>query len=130
MTQKKSLYKDPENGKLAGVCAGIAQYFEMETWLVRILVVSAALLGFGFFVLVAYIALALMLEKKPMAFKQKDAPEFVHKVKSKPWQSGGTPSQLIHTLEREFSDLESSIQNMEAYVTSDTFKVNREFKSL
>lgn len=130
MSQKKSLYKDPENGKIAGICAGVAQYFGAEIWLVRILVVSAALLGFGFFVIVAYIALALMLEKKPKSIKQSSVPQFEHKLKSKPWQSGGTPSQVIHNLERELSELEASIQNMEAYVTSDAFKVNREFKNL
>ncbi|BCL70077.1 putative Phage shock protein C [Vibrio nigripulchritudo MADA3029] len=127
---RQSLYKDPENGKLAGVCAGVAQYFGAETWLVRILVVSAALLGFGFFVVLAYIAMALMLDKKPVLIEQKKTSQFEHKVKSKPWQSGGTPSQVIHNIDRELSELESSLQKMEAYVTSDAFKVNREFKNL
>ncbi|MEV8877394.1 PspC domain-containing protein, partial [Mesorhizobium ciceri] len=45
-----TLYRDPENGRIAGVCAGLANHFGMETWLVRILTVSAFLLGFGFFV--------------------------------------------------------------------------------
>ncbi len=42
---KRELYRDPINGKLAGVCAGLANYFGLETWLVRILVITAALLG-------------------------------------------------------------------------------------
>jgi len=28
----KTLYRDPVNGKLGGVCAGLAEYFGMETW--------------------------------------------------------------------------------------------------
>ncbi|MEZ8138402.1 PspC domain-containing protein, partial [Vibrio splendidus] len=41
----RELYRDPINGKLSGVCAGLANYFGLEVWLVRILVISAALLG-------------------------------------------------------------------------------------
>lgn len=42
---KRELYRDPYNGKIAGVCAGLANYFGLEVWLVRILVITAALLG-------------------------------------------------------------------------------------
>ncbi len=125
----KSLYRDPVNGKLAGVCAGVANYFGIETWLVRIIAVTAGLLGAGFFVVVAYIALALMLEKQPYQAKP-EAQYYEHKLKSKPWQSGGSPSQVVENLEKEFVELEASIQTMEAYVTSETFKVNREFSKL
>lgn len=125
----KSLHRDPVNGKLAGVCAGIANYFEIETWLVRIMVVSAGLLGAGFFVVLIYIALALMLEKQPYQARPKTQQQD-HKLKNKPWQSGGSPSQVIDNLQREFDELEGSIQKMEAYVTSETFKVQREFNKL
>lgn len=44
----RDLYRDPINGKLSGVCAGLANYFGLEVWLVRIMVISAALLGGSF----------------------------------------------------------------------------------
>ncbi|MFA0232388.1 envelope stress response membrane protein PspC, partial [Vibrio sp. 10N.261.45.A7] len=34
------------------------------------------------------------------------------------------------TLEGDFQKLETSVRNMEAYVTSDTFKVDRAFKNM
>ena len=58
------LFRIKSEGKIAGVCAGIADYFGMETWLVRILTITAFLLLAGPFVLVAYIALWLILEDK------------------------------------------------------------------
>lgn len=67
----KTLYRDPANGKLGGVCAGLAEYFDMEIWLVRILVVSAFLLGGGFFIIVAYVAAMLILEKCRLTGKRK-----------------------------------------------------------
>ncbi|MBO6226596.1 MAG: PspC domain-containing protein, partial [Shewanella sp.] len=41
----RTLYRIPQSGKIAGVCAGIAEYFAIETWLVRVLAVSIFLLG-------------------------------------------------------------------------------------
>lgn len=124
----RELYRDPVNGKLTGVCAGIANYFGIEVWLVRILVVSAALLGGSFVVVLAYFAATLMLEKQPYEYVQSSKEE--HKLKSKSWQTGKTPEQLLATIESDFSGLENRIRSMEAYVTSDTFKVNREFNKL
>ena len=45
MRNGKQLYRNPENARIAGVCSGVAEYFGLETWLVRILVVT------GFFLL-------------------------------------------------------------------------------
>lgn len=57
-------YRIKREGKIAGVCAGLAEYFTMETWLVRILTISAFLLLAPPFVLVAYVALWFILEEK------------------------------------------------------------------
>lgn len=127
---KQELYRDTANGKIAGVCAGLANYFGLEVWLVRILVISAALLGGSFLVLLAYVALAFMLEKQPKNYVETLKSKQDHKLKSKPWTQGRAPEDLLATLENDFSSLESRIRSMEAYVTSDTFKVNREFSKL
>lgn len=49
----RELYRDPVNGKISGVCAGIANYFGAEVWLIRIVVISAALLGWYVFGIVS-----------------------------------------------------------------------------
>ncbi|WP_047043616.1 envelope stress response membrane protein PspC [Vibrio mexicanus] len=126
----KELYRDPVNGKISGVCAGIANYFGAEVWLIRILVISAALLGGSFLVLLAYVAMSLMLEKQPANYEQTLKTHQDHKLKSKPWQQGQSPELLLNTLEKDFDVIESKVRNMEAYVTSDAFKVDREFSKL
>ena len=126
----KELFRDTTNGKISGVCAGLANYLSVEVWLIRILVVSAALLGGSFLILLVYIALTLMLEKQPVQYDETIKTQQEHKLKSKPWQQGQSPDALLDTLERDFEQLEGKIRSMEAYVTSDTFKVNREFKNL
>ncbi|OLQ90868.1 phage shock protein C [Vibrio ponticus] len=126
----KELYRDTINGKLSGVCAGLANYIGAEVWVVRILVISAALLGGSFLVLLAYIALTLMLEKQPANYVESLRAKQEHKLKNKPWQAGQSPEQLLDTLDKDFAQLEGKVRRMEAYVTSDTFKVNREFSKL
>ena len=126
----RELYRDTYNGKLSGVCAGLANYFGCEVWLIRILVISAALLGGSFLVLLAYIAMTLMLEKQPENYVMSLKAEQEHKLKSKPWQQGQTPDVLLNTLEKDFDILEGKVRELEAYVTSETFKVDREFSHL
>ncbi len=52
---------DKGNGKVFGVCAGIGNYFGIDTMLVRVGFVLAALLGFGSPVLI-YLAIALIAD--------------------------------------------------------------------
>jgi len=61
----KRLYKI-ENGKIiCGVCGGIAEYFNIDPSLVRIIaVVASLLLSAGFGGLVAYIIAACIIPKK------------------------------------------------------------------
>ena len=57
----KSLYRDPENGIVAGVCAGIAAFFGWDCMRVRAAWLALTLLGIG---LPAYvIAMAVMPRK-------------------------------------------------------------------
>ena len=60
---KKKLYRSRNDKKLAGVCAGFAQYFGIDPTLVRLLFVFFVLwAGTG---LLAYIICALVIPEEP-----------------------------------------------------------------
>ena len=60
---EKKLYKSETNKMLAGVCGGIAEYFNIDPTLVRLRsVVFCALGGSG---LLAYIIAALIMPDRP-----------------------------------------------------------------
>ena len=60
---EKKLYKSSTDKKLAGVCGGIAEYFNIDSTLVRLgWVVFCALGGSG---LLAYIIAALIMPDRP-----------------------------------------------------------------
>jgi len=56
----KKLYRLPEEGKIAGVCAGLAEYLELDVTLVRLVFVILTLASGGFGIVV-YIILALVM---------------------------------------------------------------------
>jgi phage shock protein C len=129
---KRELYRDPKRGKLAGVCAGLSDYFNMELWLVRILFITAILLSGGPLFVVIYIACWFILDKKEPA-----GAESFHKtdedpisVKFKVWQKGEPPRQALFDLKERLTRLDSRIQSMETYVTSSEFTVSREINKL
>ncbi len=155
-TRRGELYRNPARGKIAGVCAGIADYFGWETWLVRILVVSGVLFGMPFLIL-GYIAAWFILDKNPKA-QAKVASAKLHraeassnykkdntqaerdceyepdsesiKVKARVWQSGEPPKQAFHDIRKKFGSLEKQLQSIEQYVTSSEFTVAREINKL
>ncbi len=62
----KKLYRIMEGKKVCGVCTGIAEYFQLDVNLVRLVVVVGTLMsaGVGLF---GYIAAAFILPEKPTA---------------------------------------------------------------
>ncbi|SHK40335.1 PspC domain-containing protein [Paramaledivibacter caminithermalis] len=63
MENKKKLYRSKEDVKIAGVCAGIAEYFDIDPTLVRLGWVLFVLMG-GSGIL-GYIIAWLILPKRP-----------------------------------------------------------------
>lgn len=60
---QKKLYKSNTDKKLCGVCGGIAEYFNIDSTIVRLILVLAVLFaGCG---ILAYIIAALVMPDKP-----------------------------------------------------------------
>ncbi len=70
------------------------------------------LLGGAFLVLLAYVALALMLEKQPVTYSENIKTQHDHTLKSKPWKKGQSPEQLLSVLERDFDRIDGKIRNI------------------
>lgn len=58
---RRAFALDPANGKVFGVCAGIAHYFGINPMLVRIAFAAGTILGLGSLILV-YLAIALIAD--------------------------------------------------------------------
>jgi phage shock protein PspC (stress-responsive transcriptional regulator) len=79
----KKLYRSREHRIIAGVCGGIAEYFETDPVLVRIIFIFLSLIGAGGILL--YLILWAMLEEKNTNHKNeqtKEHPSFANEVNS------------------------------------------------
>ncbi|MCL2916857.1 envelope stress response membrane protein PspC [Shewanella litorisediminis] len=125
----RTLYRIPKQGKIAGVCAGVADYFGFETWLVRVVAVSIFLLGGSGIIFILYVALWMILDVKPVSTKVHDDISDIE-VKRKVWQAGEPAKQALADVNRQFRSLESRLQSLERYVTSDNYDLKRQINNL
>lgn len=116
-------YRDTRNGKLMGVCAGIADYFGWNVTFIRILAVIA-LVWFNVFTLAVYLALGFLLPVKPERLHDWDADEAYWRSVRR--SAGGT----FRDTRQRFRELDQRLQRMEGYVTSDRYDLDRQFRDL
>ena len=120
---RQRLYRDTHRAWLAGVCAGIADYFGVSAGLVRFLTFLSAV----FFTMPAvfgYLIAALVLKRRPEhLYASGEEEAFWRSVRLE-------PSRTAHDLLRKFQELERRLRAAEAQVTSSEFKLRRQFKDL
>lgn len=117
------LWRDPDRGLLAGVCAGIANYLGVEPIVVR----AVAVMGLIFFfppTVAAYVILAVVLRPKPRAFYGSPEEEAF-------WRGVNTaPTDTLGALKAKFRDLEARLGEMEGQVASGDLELHRKFRDL
>ena len=117
------LYRNPRRGYVAGVCAGIADYFGIEPFLVR-LAVLAGMIFFSVPLLIAYVIAALALPPRPeQLYHTEDEEMFWRSVSIKPDRS-------LAGLAQRFRDVEKRVVGLEAYVASKEYELNRAIRDL
>lgn len=138
--RKREMFRDTKNGKIAGVCAGLANYFGWELWVVRIIAVTALIFA-SKLTTVAYLVAWVVLEKKPKgstignSIREETKVERTRdgrtiEIKTKVWESGKPPKMALVDLHEEFSSMEDSLRAMERYVTSSEFRIKSEINRL
>ena len=63
MDSTRKLYRSKTDRKLAGVCGGLAQYFNLDATLIRVIFVLLAVLGGSGLVL--YLAMWIIVPQEP-----------------------------------------------------------------
>jgi phage shock protein C len=113
---KKRFYLDRPNGKIFGVCAGIADHMGWDVTLVRIAVVVLTLVTFPW-VLFGYGAAALIGKNRPQARYGEESPPRVARTST-------------YELNRSMRDIDRRMAEVETYVTAQNTGLAREIESL
>src|SRR5258708_6221155 len=117
-------YRDKRNGKLFGVCAGIADYTGFDVSLIRVCFLAAMFMSGGG-VLPFYFIAAMVTPTKPHALDLKDTEDrqFLQGVRA-------SPARAARDLRSRFKDIDRRLADIESYVTTRNRSLAKEIEQL
>ena len=118
----RGLYRS-RNGIILGVCRGLANYFDLKAFWIRIIVVVFFLASGVWPILVLYFVASLLMKPEPVRPIESEAEqEFYDSYTS-------SRPRATSRLKRRFHNLDHRIQRMEDMVTAREFEWDRKFNS-
>jgi len=121
---RTKFYRDKQNAKWAGVCAGIADYTGIDATLVRIgFILSLFIMGPVAFLV--YFLMAWMTPRKPVELYDQDIDE------KKFWQGvRRNPHRSARDVRARFREIDRRLADVETYVTSSNSRLAQEIEQL
>jgi phage shock protein C len=123
-SSRTRFYRDKRNGKLFGVCAGIADYTGFDVSLVRVCFLAAVFMSGGS-ILPFYFIAAVVTPTKPHAFEVSDREE------KQFWQGvRASPARAARDIRSRMKDIDRRLADIESYVTTENRSLAREIEQL
>ena len=121
---RTKFYLDKKNGKVMGVCAGIADYTGFDVTLVRIMMIAAILMGGGALIPVYFVA-GWIADDKPreLAIEDREEQRFWQGVRASPTRTARDIRSRMREIDRRLADIES-------YVTTENRTLAKEIERL
>jgi phage shock protein C len=119
----RRFYRNRDRAMVAGVCAGLADYFGFNLRVTRLLAFICLIMAMPITLLI-YVSTVFLVPAAPdpVSFTDYDA-EFRRAVRS-------DPVQTIGEIKRRYQSLDSRLARLERYVTSSRFSLDQEFRRL
>ena len=141
-----NLYRNTREGKIAGVAAGLADYFDVAPWVVRLTWVGAFLFT-GTLALWAYLGAWFLLAPRPrrrtaddseavdavyeeMAVEMEYDEKHHHYRPRKVFRYSDSSSVRLQRARERLDAALRRVEDMESYVTSRQYDLNRKFNEL
>ena len=121
-TERTRFYRDKINGKIMGVCAGIADYTGVDVLWVRL---AAVTLTFTVgFTLPLYILIGLLTPKKPgHLYGSRDDQRFWQGVRQ-------SPGRTAREVRARFRDIDRRLADVESFYVSNNPRLSAEIERL
>lgn len=126
-----NLYRNKKEGMIGGVCAGLADHFDFAPWVVR-LVFFGGLLFFQSLAVLAYIVACVMIAKRPKREResQRSSQGRSRQDRKNMFNYSPSPASSLHRAQERLNATLRRVEDMEAYVTSRHYKLNKEFADI
>jgi phage shock protein C len=117
-------YRDKRNGKVMGICAGIADYTGFDVTLVRICMIAALFLSSGSIAPI-YLIAGWITPVRPRALETRDTDQ------QQFWQGvRASPTRAARDIHSRFRDMDRRLADIESYVTTENRTLAREIDQL
>ena len=123
-TPRTTLYRDKQNAKLMGVCAGIADYTGINAFWVRLGFLASLCTPLGGVTLPLYFLSGIFLNKKP-------ANLYVDRDEQKYWQRvRQSPARTAREVRARFRDIDRRLAEVETYYVTSNPRLSAEIERL
>ena len=125
MTSKHTtLYRDKQNGKLMGVCAGVADYTGINVMWVRLAMLVSLATPLGGFTLPLYFLSGLFLNKKPAElYIDEQEKKYRQRVRQ-------SPQRTAREIRSRFRDIDRRLAEVETYYVTSNPRLSAEIERL
>jgi phage shock protein C len=143
----RNLYRNTREGKIAGVCAGFADYFDIAHWVMRMIFIGAVIFT-GTLAIWAYVGAWIFMS--PRSLRQADRSERVYDYErftdddvemeyderrhdyrpKKVFRYSESGSVRLKRARERLDAALRRVEGMESYVTSRQYDLNNEFSKL
>ena len=114
-------YRDKINGKIMGVCAGIADYTGVDVLWVRLGAIALVLMGVGL-IIPAYFVAGFVASKKPSNL-------YVDSGEQKFWQGvRQSPGRTAREVRARFRDIDRRLADIETYYVTSNPRLSAEIE--
>ena len=122
--RRTKFYRDKQNGKVMGICAGLADYTGVDITLIRVGLVILTLMAGGW-TIPAYFIAGLIAPIKPFGMMYQD------KEEERFWQGvRANPARSARDVRASFRDLDRRLADIELYYTSKNTQLADEIEAL
>lgn len=146
---RKTIYRNPNNARIAGVCSGIADYLEIGTFSVRLITLFSFFV-FGPFTFFAYCVCWIVLERNPDAPRhgsRRHRRDARHQRRAQTGDAVDTAdddydqarsskeaeeniAMSMQECSKVFNNIETRLRGVEAFITSKKFRLHCEINRI
>lgn len=119
----RRFYRNKDKALIAGVCAGLADYFGFNLKVTRFIAFISLLMAMPVTLIIYFATVVLIPSRKDYARQSEFDAGFRQALRS-------NPAQTLSDVKRRFQSLDSRLARLERHVTSPRFDLDREIRNL
>ena len=120
---RTTFYRDPVNGKLMGICAGIADYTGVNALWIRLAMIGLVFMTGGSIIPFYFLAGLLADKKPPHLYADRQEQQFWQRVRQ-------SPTRTARDVRASFREIDRRLADVELYYVTSNPRLSEEIERL